>query len=153
MLKASRGQIARIHILAQQLGLDDETYRAMLRAVTGRRSCKELTHWQASEVIRHLERCGAKPRRQAPRPRKYEDLGEDRPRMASPAQLRMIEAIWGEIALGDPTRTLRRFLFNKWTVSDLRFLEDWQASEVIEAIKAMRRRYGAREVHDGQARR
>ena len=147
MHSPSKGQIARIHILAQQLGLDEETYRDMLQAVTGRRSCRELSRWQASEVLRHLERCGA-CQRQAPRPRKYDEL-DDRPRMASPAQLRMIEALWAEIARGDPTRTLRRFLFRAWKVSDVRFLQDWQASEVIEAIKAIHKRYLGRSTKDG----
>jgi hypothetical protein len=147
----TRGQLAAIHIAKKDLGLDEETYRGMLQEVTGRRSAKDLDHRQAQQVIDHLKKrgwCGGKrpngppsfpPRRGAVGRRKFEDLGE-RPDMASPGQLRKVEVMWKDVAIGDPAKTLRRFIWRLCRVSDLRFLSAGQAHEVIEAIKAIRQR-------------
>lgn len=54
--------IAKIHIAKQQLGMDDDTYRAMLQAVAGVRSAKGLSVAGASAVLQHLQRCGWKPK-------------------------------------------------------------------------------------------
>lgn len=52
-------QLAAIHIKKTQLGLDDETYRALLERVTGKRSAKDLSASQRFTVITELERLGA----------------------------------------------------------------------------------------------
>jgi len=145
---ASKKQIVKIHILAKHLALDEDTYRDVLGKLTGKRSCRDLSWAEASRVIAYLEKVS--PRRpRAERPRRWDDLGEFRPGMASPAQLRLIEALWKEIAFSDPKATLRKFLFKRWTVSDLRFLTERQAYEAIEAIKAIRERYLGRRTKDG----
>lgn len=50
--------LAKIHIARQQLGMDDETYRALLMRVAGVRSAKDLNARQASFVIAEFERLG-----------------------------------------------------------------------------------------------
>ncbi|MEY2631492.1 MAG: hypothetical protein RIR00_146 [Pseudomonadota bacterium] len=53
-------EIAKIHILATQLGMDEEMRRAMLEKVTGKRSSKDMTWQERKRVIDHLLASGAK---------------------------------------------------------------------------------------------
>ncbi|SNT07279.1 gp16 family protein [Pseudomonas segetis] len=53
--------LAKIHIAKSQLGLDDETYRALLARVAGVRSAKELNPRQIGAVLAEFERLGFKP--------------------------------------------------------------------------------------------
>ncbi|WP_230965437.1 gp16 family protein [Burkholderia cepacia] len=57
----SKSTLAKIHIAKQQLGMDDDSYRAMLHSVAGVSSAKDLDAQGAAKVMRHLERCGFKP--------------------------------------------------------------------------------------------
>ncbi len=50
--------IAKVHVAKKQLGLDDETYRAVLRRVTGRDSAADLNEVQLGSVIREFVRLG-----------------------------------------------------------------------------------------------
>ncbi len=61
---ATAGLIKVIHVGKRQLGLDDETYRAMLCNVTGRESTKDMTRRELLLVVDALTRAGfrvAKP--------------------------------------------------------------------------------------------
>lgn len=66
--------LAKIHIAKAQLGLDDDTYRAILARVAGVRSAKDLLPRQIGAVIAEFERLGwvpkvaPKTRRAAPNP-------------------------------------------------------------------------------------
>ncbi len=51
--------LAKIHLAKKQLGLDDDTYRAMLLTIGGVKSSKDLTPEGLSKVIGHLEKAGA----------------------------------------------------------------------------------------------
>lgn len=53
--------MAKIHIAKAQLGLDDETYRAVLARVAGVRSAKDLGPRQIGAVLAEFERLGWKP--------------------------------------------------------------------------------------------
>lgn len=54
--------LSKIHIAQQQLGMDDDSYRALLARVAGVRSAKELNSKQAGNVLREFERLGFKPK-------------------------------------------------------------------------------------------
>ncbi len=54
--------LAKIHIAKTQLGLDDDTYRAVLRRVAGVSSAKELEPRQVGRVLAEFERLGWKPK-------------------------------------------------------------------------------------------
>lgn len=54
-------ELAQIHIAKKQLGLDDDTYRAMLWAVGRVKSSKDLDWTARKRVLDHLKRCGFKP--------------------------------------------------------------------------------------------
>lgn len=61
--------LAKIHIAKAQLGLDDDTYRALLARVAGVRSAKELSPRQIGAVLAEFQRLGwtAKPAKKAGR--------------------------------------------------------------------------------------
>jgi len=53
------GALAKIHLAKKQLGMDDDTYRAMLQAVAGVASSKDLTERGINSVLAHLQKVGA----------------------------------------------------------------------------------------------
>jgi phage gp16-like protein len=57
--------LAKIHIAKKQLGLDDETYRAMLQMVAGVESAADLTADGRRKVLAHLSKAGFKRRKAA----------------------------------------------------------------------------------------
>lgn len=57
--QAKRKQLmAQIHIAKKQLGLDDESYRAILQRVARQESCKDMTTTQLVDVIKEMKRLG-----------------------------------------------------------------------------------------------
>ncbi|ACL72736.1 bacteriophage protein [Thioalkalivibrio sulfidiphilus HL-EbGr7] len=58
----SRGKLAQIHIAKQQLGLDDEAYRALLARAAGVSSSKQLDDRGVTLVLNEFKRLGFKPR-------------------------------------------------------------------------------------------
>ncbi|MEW9900992.1 regulatory protein GemA [Chitinivorax sp. PXF-14] len=65
----TKSDLAKIHIAKQQLGMDDDTYRVMLRNVAGVASSKELSAAGLARVMAHLARLGFKPTRHGQKPR------------------------------------------------------------------------------------
>lgn len=70
------GLIRAIHAGKRALGLDDETYRGLLRDVTGRESCRELSARELKVVLYHLRQAGfvQRPREQSPQEKKIRAL-------------------------------------------------------------------------------
>lgn len=67
-----RRELAQIHIAKAQLGLDDETYRAMLWAVARVKSAADLDWTGRKNVLDHLAKSGWSPsKRSAGRPAKW----------------------------------------------------------------------------------
>ncbi|MCM2318084.1 MAG: regulatory protein GemA [Pseudomonas sp.] len=66
--------MSKIHIAKKDLGLDDDTYRALLARVAGVRSAKDLNPRQVSAVLAEFQRLGWQPvaakkaGRKAPKP-------------------------------------------------------------------------------------
>lgn len=52
---------AKIHIGKAQLGLDDDTYRALLRRETGKSSCAKMTLRELEAVLAAMQRQGLLP--------------------------------------------------------------------------------------------
>lgn len=61
-------QLSKIHIAKKDLGLDDDTYRALLSRVAGKTSAKDLSPLEAAKVLRELERLGFQPKRNKTKP-------------------------------------------------------------------------------------
>ena len=137
------GQIRIIHTLKGVLGADDDTYRGTLEELFGITSSKLLSFNQAERFIEIMKNAAIRRGLWTTIENKYENL-ENRPGMASPAQLRMIEGIWHErypqSDIKAEAASLRAFLYNRFRVSDLRFLDGRTAGKVLTALKAIRAR-------------
>jgi hypothetical protein len=173
-MKASAVSVSRInpaqmrllHTAVKQLGMDEGTYRDMLRNVAGVSSAKQLSCGLLEIVMEHLKARGF-VQVESPAPKKYRRdnpyaryeqrwlaaVGEHRPGMATHAQLALIEALWDEAAPywnsdgnGDRERSLRGFLRRATgKTEEMRFLTFDQAHSIIEAIKKVRSRPVKRE--------
>ena len=53
--------LAMMHVAKRDLGLDDDTYRAVLVRVTGKRSSKDMTDRERQAVLDEFRRQGFKP--------------------------------------------------------------------------------------------
>jgi len=134
-------QIKIIHTLKGVMGMGDEDYRAMLQEFAGVASSKNLTWRQADELIADMQRkTGKQVQEKAEFKTRHNSLAK-RPGMATPPQLRKIEAIWVEVSKADGpenrAKALRAFIERVAKVSDLRFLDRTGASAVITALEAM----------------
>ncbi|MBX3654135.1 MAG: regulatory protein GemA [Ramlibacter sp.] len=136
--------VAAIHVLKGQLKLSDDDYRALLRSITGRASCSEMSATQQQAVRDHMARL-AQAMGQARAP-----AGGRRPRLnaqafarvkaaASPRE-RKVWALWLQLGRdGLVTDTSHRAL-NAWVqrqvgVSALGFANGAQLDALIEALK------------------
>ena len=119
--------LAMIHMGAAQLGLDRETYEAMLWTVARVRSAADLDLAGRARVLQHLKSRGA-------------DIG-GRPAQAAPAK--KIRALWAALAEagklhgqgGEPA--LLAFVRRMARVERLEWLTPPQSTRIIEALKAM----------------
>ncbi|MCS7285018.1 MAG: regulatory protein GemA [Hydrogenobacter thermophilus] len=143
--KITKGQIRIIHTLKSRLGWDDSRYRSFLMWNTDRfvTSSKELSFDEAERIIIKMIHEAVRKGVWQHMPKKYEDLN-GRDRMATAAQLRKIEAMWAGLCKAKTEkgreRALRKLLWNKFRVGDLRFLEGWQVKKVIRMLEAMHER-------------
>ena len=153
--RINTAQKALLHIAADEIGIDRDTYEDILDQYGGVRSSVDLTPAAFKRVMKHLEGLGFERRPKAPqvnsttRRDQYEhyrarwaSLGH-RPGMATPDQLARIECDWdelrwwwqGEDKKGSREKALRGLLFKRFHRSELRMLETRDAFKVIEALK------------------
>lgn len=151
---ANNKLLAKIHIAKKELGLEDEIYRDILYRKFRVRSSKSLADSQAMVLINHFKALGWKEKSKRgnapqntgatcvgePATKKYDDQKGDL-YSASPQIKRKIEAMWHDLYRGnEETKHLRQWLFNRFRVSDINFLDKRTAYDAVEALKAMRRR-------------
>ena len=124
--------LAAIHVAIKQLGLDDDTYRAMLSNLTGGRiiSAGDATADERRTIIEHLRKVGFK---------------KIPPRPADNAQDRMARALWLDCAKIGAIRDRREKAFLKFVkritgVDRLEWINAEDANKVIEALKSIKRR-------------
>ena len=133
-----RKDIQLIHIAKQQLGLDDETYRAMLWAVARVKSSTELDFAGRKKVLDHLKGCGFEVKTRKPVP----SLSR-RPatrKMADDPQSKMMRALWLQLHEAGKVRNpdesaLAAFVKRQTKVEALQWLTTKQACAVIEELK------------------
>ena len=138
-------QIKRIHVLTNRIGVSDEDYRARLAEEFGVRTCKKLTRDQADRFIRNMEslakEMGIDVGGRSKRSRRRE--WSRRPGMATPAQLRKIEAMWSGVSrqktAGERRKALGAFLEKRFGVSDLTFVTHEMPSKIIHTLEAMKK--------------
>ncbi|QTD46159.1 regulatory protein GemA [Ottowia testudinis] len=141
--RLSRNQLAVIHIARQQLGIDDPTYRALLRGAAGVTSSTELNEADFEAVMRRFGQLGFTGRKGvatsalAPHARATDGY---RPGMATPAQIDTIRGMWAKWHGSDDERALSRWIERYYGISALRFCDVQTAQKAIEGLKAMNAR-------------
>ena len=133
--------LAKIHIAKKDLCLDDETYRDALEGQTGKRSSAKMSNDEIGKCLRHFESLGWQPRT---KPKRYEDSPRDLYDASGPIK-RKVEAMWAayhhnHCKCGDTKVHGRRWLFSKFKISDISFLNKRTAYDAVEALKKMTER-------------
>ncbi|MEN3794582.1 regulatory protein GemA [Fulvimarina sp. MAC3] len=128
----TRNQTAVLHVAKRQLGLDDENYRAILKAKAGVESAADLNLPGFYDVMEHFGKLGFKSTW------KKRNFGA-RPGMASPSQIGLIRGLFAEWAdnATDPDVSLNHWLDKSFGVTALRFVDSDTASKAITALKRM----------------
>lgn len=83
--------LARIHLAKKELGLDEDTYRDMLEALTGQRSASGLDAKGRWKVMQHLARAGAKAA-QGPFPGRPAIVRRDKAALLAKIEAQLAEA-------------------------------------------------------------
>jgi phage gp16-like protein len=125
----TRNELAKIHIAIKELGLDDPTYRAILRDRFHQESAADLTNRQAEELLDLFRRKGWRP--------------------ISFGQHGLIHVLWKRLAatgaVAHPEEeALAAFVEHVTGKDELRRLTVAEASRVIERLKKWLRRVEAR---------
>lgn len=116
-------QIKKIYALAKERGMDNDELHELVHIVTGSDSIKSLSAQQAANVIDRLT--GGKATGGAG---------------STPRQRNLIEQLAKELGWTSDPRRLRRFIEKQHGVSHPKYLTQQQASQIIEALKSMKRR-------------
>jgi len=125
-----RALIAKIHVAKDQLGLDDYTYCAVLKRVTGRTSSRDLTRSQAIRVIQEFKRSGWSDKQ-----------GRSPAKTVSGKYAPILRALWLSaynlgVARSRDDKALLAFVQRQTGLSHTRFLtEPGDAKRAIEAMK------------------
>lgn len=142
----SAKKYARIHILLKEAGLSRVQYEAMLSAY-GVTSSKELSDEQTRDLIQSLTRLQPEVNdkgRHGWGANKYEHLGIRRG-MASPREMRMIEAMWRDVARDKSDEALGNFLArqtasdNQLGIKSVIWLRREHVKPVLVALKMMKK--------------
>ena len=132
----TRPQKAILHVAADKLKWDDDTYRMALVRITGCTTSKDLDQDGFEAMMGFMEYCGFRPlAKGAPR------YG-NRPGMASFAQLELIRELWREVhgARECDDAALLGWLRKFFKVDSMRFLTMEGARKAITALKAWKSR-------------
>lgn len=131
--KLRTAELGAIHIAKKQLGLDEETYRTMLYTLTCKRSAGDLDAGERRKVLEHLQSRGFRNVKRRPARAKDDPLAGK------------IRALWLALATDRVVRdaseqALRAFVLRQTGVKAIEWLSSEQAQQVIEALKAWRKR-------------
>lgn len=126
--------LAKIHIAKAQLGMDDETYRALLARVAGVTSAKQLTPRQASAVLAELQRLGWQPQS------KHEGRARPRPAPSRTAVMGKVEALLAEA--GRPWSYADAMARHMFKVERVEWLDDGRLHRLMQALIVDAGRHG-----------
>lgn len=127
--------MAKIHIAKAQLGLDDESYRAVLARVAGVRSAKDLNGRQVSAVLAEFQRLGW-----TPTPAKK--AGRKAPNAAAARKVLMgkVEAMLTEA--GRPWSYVDAMALHMFKVERVEWLDAGQLQRLVAALVYDAKRHG-----------
>lgn len=133
-------QIRRIHTLIHILGIDDDLYRELLITSFAVGSSKNLTEAEADVLIDSLQyQINLGNRNYKTRFNEFYNRAEY---MATPPQMRKVEAIWKDITHHTDRivfkKTLRAFLQKRFGISDIRFMTKEDARAIIPVLEIIK---------------
>ncbi len=128
----TRAMIAKIHIAKKEMGLDDASYRNVLKAATGKESSKDLSERELERVLGKFKELGWKPKVAATSQGAYRSSRSAKP------NIRLIHELWNglEIRGAVSAAGLGAFVKRQTGVDNVEWLDTTQANKVIEGLKA-----------------
>jgi hypothetical protein len=138
-------QKSMIHQLTSILGLQKEVYKEMLHSSYEVDSSKDLTYKQASDFVTFLKKkavdAGLWECKKSFNKHRHNNLA-NRKGMASPKQLRKIEAMWFDVSVQktDEARqdALQKLIKRIVKVEDIRFVNHYHAEKIIKTLESMK---------------
>lgn len=141
-VQAARAKLIKlIHVARRDLAMEEDSYRAILRAKTGHASTADCNVVELERVIDHMKKAGFKVRQ----PNKP---GASRRPLSTADLDSKIRAVWLQLhqlgAIGNPDESaLAAYVKRVAGVDDLRFLRGQAAVKVLESLK----QWGARVIN------
>lgn len=132
-----RAALGKIHLAKKQLGMDEDTYRAMLQTIGGVKSAADLTPEGINRVIRHLEQSGVvftKSKQHGRKPHSLPSNSERAPKLAK------IEALLAEA--GKPWEYAVALAKRMYKKDALEFCGHEQLTGIITALTRDAQRHG-----------
>ncbi len=138
-----RAALVKVQIARRDLGLDEDTYRAMLSRITGRASASDCTDAQLGAVLDELKAKGWKPK--VVKGGRIARLGK--PATAGQPVAKKARAMWISLhqlgVVRDPSEAaLEAFACRQLGIERMRWMVASDGYAVIEALKAMAERAG-----------
>ena len=127
-------QLSKIHIAKKDLGLDDETYRALLSRVTGQSSAKDLSPLQVAKVLQEFGRLGWKSKQGRSKPKP----AADKAKLVGKIEAQLAEA-------GRPWEYGDGLAKRMYNVDRLEWLDAEQLGGVVAALAKDAKRHGRRQ--------
>lgn len=132
MIKNERNKLlGKIHIAKKELGLDDDTYRGIIKQATNKESSAKCTDKQLIKVIELFKAKGWTPKGEEIKPAKKPVL--------RPA-IKKIYALWGNLQRSGKVKSreasaLDNFIAKYTSKKRVKELTDAEAQQVIEILK------------------
>lgn len=127
--------LAQVHIAAKELGMDDDTYRALLARVAGVRSAKQLNARQLKQVLDEFRRLGW-----VPRPGKKAGRKKPRTPPSRKSVMDKVEALLAEA--GRPWAYADGMAQRMFQVDRVDWLDDDQLFRLMKGLLVDARRHG-----------
>lgn len=127
-----RALLAMVHAARRTLALDDESYRALLERLTGKRSCRDMSGQELQLVVDHLRTQGAIEQRTRGHYPGGAGEFDNRPTAAQMGTIERLAGAAGYAGLTDPR--FAAFLRRTAHVDSARFLDRARASRVISGL-------------------
>lgn len=136
---------AAIHVLKSKLGLSDDDYRALLRAITKKTSTKDMAECEREQVRDHMQSLAVRMGVAKPTRSRRNSFAQSKAQ-ASPKE-RKVWALWNQLGRDGVVRNVSAAALNAWVertvhVSALRFATSAQLDTLIEGLKAWQQRGG-----------
>ena len=117
--------IRKIHIGKAQIGLSEDSYRALLFGTTGKESCKDMSLFELDETLGALKKLGFRVR------------GKSSPLPPVNPQVDYIKRMWKAVARVKTDTALNSFITRLTGISAYNFLDKYSAQKVILALRKM----------------